>query len=123
MPKTKDNFGLIHYDFEYDNVLYDKETQSCNVIDFDDAMYHWYVMDIEQALDNLQDCLLPNVYHQKKQLFLDGYRTEFAIPDDMMSLMPACRRFARLYGYVRILRSVKEQWEHEPQWLVELRKK
>ena len=116
IPMTKNNFELIHYDFEYDNVFYDE-----NVIDFDDAMYHWYVMDIEQSLESLQDCFLPEMFQQKKQCFLDGYRTEFEIPDDMMSLIPACRRFANLYGYVRVLRSVEDKWDNEPEWLVDLR--
>ncbi len=123
IPKTESNFGLIHYDFEFDNVFYDEEYNSCNVIDFDDAMYHWYVMDIEQSLDSLQDCILPDIFQQKKDSFLDGYRTEFEISEDMMSIMPACRRFANLYGYVRILRSAEEKWDQEPEWLVGLRKK
>jgi Ser/Thr protein kinase RdoA (MazF antagonist) len=121
IPKTKNTYGLIHYDFEYDNVFYDEECKSCNVIDFDDAMYHWYVMDIEQSLLSLQDCMLPEMFQQKKQSFLEGYRTEFTIPDNMMSILPACRRFANLYGYVRVLRSVEEKWNNEPQWLVGLR--
>lgn len=50
MPATKVNFGLVHYDFEYDNVFYDSTSEECYAIDFDDAMYHWYAMDIEQAL-------------------------------------------------------------------------
>ncbi|MEO4054738.1 phosphotransferase [Solibacillus sp. CAU 1738] len=123
IPITKFNFGLIHYDFEFDNVFYDEKTQSCNVIDFDDAMYHWYVMDIEQALDSLQDCISTELFQQKKQCFIDGYRTEYDLTDDMMSLLPACRRFANLYGYVRILRSSEEKWENEPEWLVSLRGK
>ncbi|MFO1444989.1 phosphotransferase [Bacillus sp. Bva_UNVM-123] len=122
IPMAKNKFGLIHYDFEYDNVFYDEESKSCNIIDFDDAMYHWYVMDIEQALNSLQDCILPEMFQQKKQCFLNGYHTEFEFSDDMMSLIPACRRFANLYGYVRVLRSVEDIWDHEPQWLVDLRK-
>lgn len=123
IPITKNNFGLIHYDFEYDNVFYDEESQSCNVIDFDDAMYHWYVMDIEQALESLQDCIPVEKFQQKKQCFIEGYCTEFELSDEMISLLPACRRFANLYGYVRILRSAKEKWENEPEWLVSLREK
>ncbi|QGM30126.1 phosphotransferase [Bacillus sp. N3536] len=123
IPKTNNNFGLIHYDFEFDNVFYDEEYNSCNVIDFDDAMYHWYVMDIEQSLDSLQDCILPDIFQQKKESFLDGYRTEFEISEDMMSIMPTCRRFANLYSYVRILRSAEEKWDQEPEWLAGLRKK
>jgi Ser/Thr protein kinase RdoA (MazF antagonist) len=121
IPKSKNNFGLIHYDFEYDNVFYDAESQSCHVIDFDDAMYHWYVMDIEQTLNSLQDCILPELFQEKKEFFLDGYQTEFEIQGDMLALLPAFRRFADLYGYVRILKSSEEQWNHEPEWLVGLR--
>ncbi|MCR8848489.1 phosphotransferase [Rossellomorea sp. SC111] len=121
IPNSKSNFGLIHYDFEYDNVFYDAKSQSCYAIDFDDAMYHWYVMDIEQTLDSLQDCIPPKKYQEKKECFLDGYRTEFEIEDDMMALLPVFRRFADLYGYVRIMRSTEEQWNHEPAWLIGLR--
>lgn len=121
IPITKSNYGLIHYDFEYDNVFYDEASHSCNVIDFDDAMYHWYVMDIVQALDSMQDCIPTEMFQQKKQCFMDGYRTEYELSEDMLSLIPACRRFANLYGYVRVLRSIEEKWENEPEWLVSLR--
>ncbi|MDQ0090978.1 Ser/Thr protein kinase RdoA (MazF antagonist) [Paenibacillus anaericanus] len=120
-PITQDNFGLIHYDFEYDNVFYDRETKSCNVIDFDDAMYHWYAMDIEQALDSLQDYIPTEFYSHKKQCFLDGYITECSLSDNFSAILPACRRFADLYGYVRILRSSAEKWDNEPEWLIDLR--
>lgn len=123
LPITEENFGLIHYDFEYDNVFYDETTNACNVIDFDDAMYHWYVMDIEQALDSLEDCIPSELYSHKKQCFMDGYVSEYSIPDDYSSVATACRRFANLYGYTRILRSMAEQWEHEPEWLTHLRSK
>lgn len=42
-------------------------------------------------------------------------------PDGIVALMPACRRFAHLYGYVRVLRSVAEKWSNEPDWMRELR--
>jgi Ser/Thr protein kinase RdoA (MazF antagonist) len=120
---TKANFGLIHYDFEYDNVFYDEVTNSCNVIDFDDAMYHWYVMDIEQVLDSLQDYIPSENFNYKKQIFMDGYLSEFDISDEMLLILPICRRFANLYGYVRILRSMADEWDHEPDWLVNLRER
>jgi len=123
IPITKGNFGLIHYDFEYDNVFYDEVTDSCNVIDFDDAMYHWYAMDVEQALDSLQDYIPSEYFEHKKQCFMDGYLMEYHISEEFSSIMPACRRFANLYGYTRILRSSVEQWNHEPEWLISLRGK
>lgn len=58
-PMTQQNFGLIHYDFEPDNVFYDEGSQSCYAIDFDDSMYHWYAMDVEQSLDSLREEIEP----------------------------------------------------------------
>jgi Ser/Thr protein kinase RdoA (MazF antagonist) len=122
-PATKSNFGLVHYDFEYDNVFYDEESKSCNVIDFDDAMYHWYAMDIEKAIDSLQDYIPAETFNHKKQCFMDGYLTEYDVSYDLEDLLPACRRFANLYGYVRILRSIAEKWDNEPDWQTNLRGK
>lgn len=121
IPKSPNHYGLVHYDFEYDNVFYDDKSKSCNVIDFDDSMYHWYAMDIEQALNSLQDCIPPEISNQKKEYFMDGYSTEYGIPSDLEEILPACRRFADLYGYVRTLRSIAEKWDHEPEWLTDLR--
>ncbi|HEX9028889.1 MAG TPA: phosphotransferase [Anaerolineales bacterium] len=119
------NYGLVHYDFETDNVFYDPATGLCSVIDFDDAMYHWYGMDIDQALDSLQDaCNLPDhEFHPRETLFLDGYRSQFALDDEQVTMRAAFRRFANLYGYARIARSMQEAWENEPEWLAGLRVK
>lgn len=45
--------GLIHFDFETDNIFYMKEKSRFNAIDFDDSMYHWFAMDISSALRDL----------------------------------------------------------------------
>ncbi|MCR8634559.1 phosphotransferase enzyme family protein [Paenibacillus radicis (ex Xue et al. 2023)] len=123
LPVTNNNFGLIHYDFEYDNVFFDEETKSCHVIDFDDAMYHWYAMDIEKALDSLRDYIPAEDFSHKSKCFMDGYLTEYDVAHDISSFLPACRRFANLYAYVRILRSITEKWNNEPEWLINLRGK
>jgi Ser/Thr protein kinase RdoA (MazF antagonist) len=123
VPKNAKIFGLIHYDFELDNVFYDEDNKSFSVIDFDDAMYHWYVVDIEQVLDSLQEVLHENDYLQKRKIFLEGYNSEFDISNDMLEKIPIFKRFINLYGYTRILRSAQEKWENEPEWLVTLRRK
>ncbi|WMT41836.1 hypothetical protein RE628_05070 [Paenibacillus sp. D2_2] len=33
VPVTKANFGLVHYDFEYDNVFYDSNSAVCYAIE------------------------------------------------------------------------------------------
>ncbi|WP_339304018.1 phosphotransferase [Paenibacillus sp. FSL R5-0519] len=122
-PINKQNFGLIHYDFEPDNVFYDEGSQSCFAIDFDDSMYHWYAMDVKQSLDSLREEIEPEQWEKKQQLFLNGYWSKAGERYDLESMFPACRRFANLYGYVRVLRSAEEKFSHEPEWMSALRAK
>lgn len=123
IPVTEYNYGLIHYDFELDNVFYDKDTEEIIPIDFDDSMYHWYAMDIEQTLDSIRNELPAERTESVSRKFLEGYCCEYNISEDMIELFPVFRRFADLYGYVRILRSAQEKWDNEPEWLKALRVK
>lgn len=122
VPVTSGNYGLIHYDFELDNVFYHEAGDTISAIDFDDSMYHWYAVDIEQSLDSLLEEIAPEEQEAKRQCFMEGYRSSYSLPEEGPSL-EACRRFANLYGYVRILRSTAERWEHEPDWLIGLRER
>lgn len=121
LPITKENFGLIHYDFEPDNVFYNEITKTYNPIDFDDAMYHWYAFDIEQSLDSIRKNVPEEQVEPSVNEFIKGYRLEYAISDEMLKLLPIFRRYVNLYGYVRILRSMEEKWDNEPDWMINLR--
>lgn len=118
-----DNYGLIHYDFEPDNVFYDETSQFCSVIDFDDAMYHWFVMDIVQALDAIRDEMELDDCSYQEAVFLKGYHSQFEIDDQLLAMRPIFRRFAGLFQYARIARAIQEHWENEPAWMVDLREK
>lgn len=118
---NNDNYGLIHYDFELDNIFYNGETKEFNIIDFDDCVYHWFAMDIEQSLDSIKN-EIPLKYHEKaEQIFLSGYRTEMSLSEDMLKILPIFRRYANLYSYARCLRSIDESWNNEPEWMKTLR--
>jgi Ser/Thr protein kinase RdoA (MazF antagonist) len=121
LPITPANYGLIHYDFDTDNVFYDPAAQTCNVIDFDDAMYHWYMMDIERALNSLIGETSSGAAPLVQDRFLQGYRSQFTLDPVLFSCLPVFNRFARLYRYTRTMRSISEQWQHEPEWMVDLR--
>lgn len=123
LPVTKENFGLVHYDFEPDNVFYDDTTKTLNAIDFDDAVYHWYAVDIEQVFDSLNDIVPEDQIEAAAMQFIKGYRTEYDISDDMLKLLPVFRRYINLYGYVRLCHSSTEKWDNEPEWLTDLRVK
>lgn len=93
-----------------------------NVIDFDDSMYHWYAMDIEQALDNIAEEISCGDFSLMRDCFIKGYRGEYSVSDEMLSYLPMFRRFANLYGYVRVLLATKEVWDNEPKWMTNLRR-
>ncbi|UCC16284.1 MAG: phosphotransferase [Dehalococcoidales bacterium] len=122
-PADDENYGLIHYDFEVDNVFYNDNDGSFHTIDFDDAHYHWFVIDIDQALDGLFRELPSRNPGEMKELFIDGYRSVIRVDESMLELLPVFRRYANLNGYIKIVRSAEEKWNHEPDWMVELRKK
>ena len=123
LPLQQDNYGLIHYDFELDNVFYNKETKTCAVIDFDDGMYHWYALDIEQVFESLEDELSGKTLQTAKNEFIRGYKEKYRYTQETEILLPLMRRFINLYAYARLIRCVAEKFAHEPEWLVELRKK
>lgn len=117
-----DNYGLIHYDFELDNVFYNESNKEFYTIDFDDCVYHWYAMDIEQSLDSIKN-EIPFAYHKDAQdFFLSGYRTEMNLSEDMQKLFSVFRRYANVFGYARCIRSINETWDNEPDWMNSLRK-
>ena len=123
LPINSKNYGVIHYDFELDNVFYDKATTYCSVIDFDDAMYHWYIMDIIQALHSIKSETAEPEFPHKQAVFIEGYKSRFDIDDGLFAMMPVFKRFANLYQYARVARAMHEHWDNEPDWMVELRAK
>lgn len=122
-PRHKDNYGLLHYDFELDNLIMDKETHRIYAIDFDDACYGWYALDISMAINNIYEESHFTDYDLVKSTFLKGYQSlqphQDLEPDHLKTLI----RFQTLYQYTRNLRSVNEKWDNEPEWMTELRSK
>ena len=125
LPKTAENYGLVHYDFEPDNVFWDASERVCRVIDFDDGIYCWYALDLAQVWDSLEDELegekerLPEI----KKTFLEGYAEEYAYTQETESMLALMRRFVNLRSYARLIRCVSSRTAEEPDWLVELREK
>ena len=123
IPKSPENYGLIHYDFEPDNVFYDETIRTCSVIDFDDGMYHWYALDLEQVFDSLGEMLEEKKLTHAKVTFIQAYQTEFGVSKEAESLFPLMRRFVNLYRYARLIRCISDAFDDEPEWLIGLRNK
>lgn len=99
--------GMIHGDFELDNVFWDGE--KCHVIDFDDCFVHFYSLDLLIALKELPP--------EAAEAFLRGYRA--ACPESRASEkdFPLMRRFLDLFQYARIMYALSERPETEPDWM------
>lgn len=118
LPKTPDVYGLIHYDFETDNVMYDPQTAKLSVIDFDDAVYHWFAMDITTALASYEG----DAPALAREQFVAGYRSEHPLDNAQLDLLPHFKRYQDLYGFVRALRSASDTgFGEEPEWMIALR--
>ncbi|MEC0259611.1 phosphotransferase enzyme family protein [Paenibacillus lautus] len=117
MPSSRQTYGLIHYDFQLDNIFYEAEERSFHVIDFDDAMYHWFAMDIVTALADTES-------EDEKRAFLRGYRSIRGLDHELEADFSKFRRFDRLYGFARVLRSLEDSYlESGPAWYDGLRAK
>ena len=117
LPADGDNFGLIHYDFEPDSVFWDPEARRHSVIDFDDSIYHWYALDINNALNSVD-----GVTPAQREAFIRGYRSAKSLDGGALAAMPLLDRYAKLVRFARIKRSLRgAPAGPEPAWLPERR--
>ena len=121
LPQTAETFGLVHYDFEPDNVFWDAKNHQCSVIDFDDGMYHWFALDVEQVFDCLTEFFEGDALQKAKKQFLKGYRTHHAFTEEMEASMPLMRRFINLYSYARLRHCLSEPVSAKPEWMMRLK--
>lgn len=112
IPRTAENFGLVHYDFEPDNVFFHPETGRISVIDFDDSMYHFYAADVAQALDSIPEDVRPT--------FLEGYRSARKFTDEMEKTNPLMLRFIALRSASRLNHCLSSNPPSRPEWLENL---
>lgn len=120
-PRNVGNYGLVHYDFEPDNVFYDEPSGECYVIDFEDGMYHFFLLDVEQVFDALAEELSGEALLQAKRCFVQGYTSEKALAPEYEKELGVLRRFCNLFAYARMIRSIAEEVQEEPEWMCKLR--
>ncbi len=117
---SADSYGVIHYDFEPDNVFYDTETDSYSVIDFDDAVRCWYALDIVRAIDSLGDVVEATDLSEARDSFLKGYKSVSPFTEEQEQSLSLMRRLVALQEYATILYVMSEPVKESPEWLREL---
>ncbi|MBN1148118.1 MAG: phosphotransferase [Anaerolineales bacterium] len=124
LPCSRENFGLVHYDFELDNILW--RQGKANIYDFDDCAYYWFVADIPYALRELFDDRLERFDFEdgRFQAFLRGYRSLRQMENEELGRIALFLRLHNLVAFARIYRSIVENpASEEPEWTVALRER
>lgn len=120
---TQENYGLIMFDFEMDNIKWSGDV--LGFMDFDDFCIHWYAADIAYALRDLFDDKMSDFDPNDPRVkgFVDGYRSVRGISDDELDLIPVFIRLHNLYFYARLHRAIGLDESNEPEWVTNLRNK
>jgi Ser/Thr protein kinase RdoA (MazF antagonist) len=124
LPTSAQTFGLIHYDFELDNLLWDD--QRVSIVDLDDCAGYWFVADIAFALRDLFDDHAEriDVTDARLHAFVTGYREIRAVTDEELRQLPLFLRIHNLVSFTKLLRAADiDDVAAAPAWVVDLQAK
>ncbi len=117
-------FGLIHFDFELDNLKWHEG--QVHVLDFDDCAFYWFEADIAFALRDLFDdsCDQVDLECPRVSAFLDGYRSAKHLSEEALGRIPLFLRLHNLLMAARLTRSLGTGADSEESgWITNLRGK
>jgi len=113
-----DNIGLIHFDFELDNLRW--KDKKISILDFDDMAIYPYEADIAFALRDLFEEKV-DLDDEKFIKFIDGYKTEFKTDDQMIKNIEWFLRYHNLLTYIKLKRSTDiHKRKNAPESLIKL---
>ena len=96
LPRDKDSYGLVHFDFSDGNWHIDMETGAITVFDFDNCMNCWYMFDLANLWIHNEGWTRHETDPRRRfalmrqcfDLQLQGYKTETDLPEDMPQRLP-----------------------------------
>lgn len=120
LPREPSGFGVVHGDFELDNLAWQGGTATA--FDFDEARRSWFAADAAFALRDLTDETgRPAAEHRERfAAFLDGYRGVRPIEAADLPLFAGLNAITAL---THLTRALREPGENEPEWKAELRRR
>ena len=124
LPTSEQTFGLIHYDFELDNLLWND--QRVGIVDFDNCAAYWFVADIAFALRDLFDDHAEqiDVTNERFQAFVTGYRELRIVTDQELRQLTLFLRVHNLVSFTKLLRAADiDDAQAAPAWIVDLQAK
>lgn len=123
LPMSKENYGIIHYDFELDNLIWNDDGMF--IIDFDDTIYSWFVADIAYALrDIFNEGEKIDTCDKRFLKFIHGYREMTQLSEEQIKQVPFFYKFYNFISYKKIEKSIDLEINGEnPEWMNNLIKK
>ena len=96
LPKDKNCYGLVHFDFSDGNYHIDMDTGAITVFDFDNCMNCWYMFDLANLWIHNEGWTRQETDPGKRfaliqqcfELQLEGYKTETDLPKKMQEKLP-----------------------------------
>lgn len=106
LPTDAAHVGMIHFDFELDNLLWHGD--QIGVIDLDNSAWYWFVADLAFALRDLFADRVANVdlQHESLRHFVAGYRQSRAISDAELTLIPLFLQLHQLISFAKLYRTM-----------------
>jgi Ser/Thr protein kinase RdoA (MazF antagonist) len=121
LPATEEASGLIHGDFELDNLVW--HGADIGILDFDDCSRLWYAADVAFALRDLLE-VGADASDRRFRAFSEGYRAFHPLSEESESHLPFFLRYANLLSYARIARAMDlTAGADHPEWLLRLSSK
>ena len=118
LPVTETNYGLIHGDFELDNLFWQDKTLA--MLDFDDCSYSWYVADIVFALRDLFEDGV-DVNNPSFHAFIQGYSQYTHVDEELISQLPTWMRLANFIQYAKLVQTMDLTTnQNYPEWCTSL---
>ena len=116
LPTDGETYGLIHGDFELDNLVWNGNAVA--IMDFDDCAHPFYVADIAFALRDLFEEGFKGD-DPRFVAFLRGYSMHHPL-DPTYARIPLFLRMAKLTMYARIVRALDFAEGSRPEWMARL---
>jgi Ser/Thr protein kinase RdoA (MazF antagonist) len=120
LPANEQSFGLIHYDFELDNLIWD--SQRLGIVDFDDCARYWFAADIAFALRDLfsDQAAQIDMADERFRAFIAGYREIRDLSDQELAQLGLFLRAHNLVTFAKLLRAADIDAQAAPAWIADL---
>ncbi|NHJ04958.1 MAG: hypothetical protein EAX90_09050 [Candidatus Heimdallarchaeota archaeon] len=118
---NKENYGLIHYDFCSDNILW--VDNSFSIIDLDDAAYYPFTAEFAFGIDEFRE-FSSNTQNKVLENVIEGYKSIRNISENWEYEFKQFMNLMDLLKYARLTRSYQDTNPDEDlQWMKEMRKR